>query len=166
VGTAENLVANESATVVGSQSENTEVATDNLVTETNGQKGSTMQFQKVSTHKNGLTSYSVTGLRGSIYVGKGVFGDNPPADTLEISATGLVEPTAEQIARATKRAERKTRVQTSLAERAAKAQAKAEKAAANAAKLAARLAKQNAPAATGTPAEAPATEPAFAGVTE
>lgn len=124
-----------------------------------------MQFQKVSTHKNGLTSYSTVGLRGSIYIGKGVFGkDATPPETIEVVAEGLVAPTPEQIERAQKRAARKTRVQTSLAERAAKAKEKAEKAAARAAKLEARLAKQNAPAATEAPA--PAAEPAFAGATE
>lgn len=120
-----------------------------------------MTFTKVSTHKNGLTSYSTPGLRGSIYVGKGVFGkDSAPPTTIEISADGLVQPTAEQIERANKRAARKERVSTSLAERAAKAQAKAEKAAANAKKLADRLAKQK-PAEGTTEAPAAGNDPAF-----
>lgn len=167
----ENPVETGSEVMVDSPSENTGVTeTPNTETTDTVTENTSMQFQKVSTHKNGLTSYSTPGLRGSIYIGKGVFAkDAIPPDTIEVVAENLVAPTAEQIEKANKRAERKTRVKATLAERAAKAQAKAEKAAANAAKLQARLAKQNPAEGTAAPAEgtaAPAAEPAFAGVTE
>jgi hypothetical protein len=145
----QKTVETESAPVADSQTNTVETPTTDNQTE---QKTDTniMEFKKVSTHKNGLTSYSVVGLRGSIYVGAGVFGKGvEPPDTIEVNSPLLVQPTAEQIERANKRAERKTRVRATLSERLAKAEEKAKKAAERAAKLKERADKEaakNAPA--------------------
>jgi hypothetical protein len=160
---AKEIVAMAAADVAESPVEQVADATANTDTAQTDTK--IMNFQKVSTHKNGLTSYSIVGLRGSIYVGKGVFGkDVEPPDTIEVASPLLVEPTADQIERANKRAERKTRVKTSLAERIEKARVKAEKAAVRFAKLQLKAAKET-PAETATEAPA-ATDAAFAGAAQ
>lgn len=161
----ENTVADAPSNVVASQSEQPVTATETN-NDTVTKDSNVMTFTKVSTHKNGLTSYSTPGLRGSIYVAKGVFGESGAPETIEVTGEGMIVPTAEQVEKARKRAERKTRVRATLAERAAKAEEKAKKAAERAAKLAARLAKQNAPAGTvaaaeGTGEPAHVNDPAF-----
>jgi len=125
------------------------VPTTNNSNEGNG----IMTFTKVSTHKNGLIAFGVTGLRGSIYVGKALFGTNPIPDTLEVSSASLLVPDADAIAKATARSERQAKRATNAAERLAKAEEKAAKAAkrvetlkAAEAKKAAKTAAETAPA--------------------
>ena len=89
------------------------------------------------TDKNGSAIYAIDGVRGSVYVSKGMLAGEPPAE-LEIAYEGFAAPgtarvvgpknaTPEQIEKVRLAAEK-------AAERAAKAQERAAKAAARAAK--------------------------------
>jgi hypothetical protein len=89
------------------------------------------------TTKNGTASYVIDGVRGSVYITKSMFKDQPPAE-LNIDGVEFAEPGAggggrasdpERVAKAQEKAQK-------MQERAAKAAERAEKAAARAAKLA------------------------------
>lgn len=94
-----------------------------------------LKLRKVD--KNGAAIYALEGVRGSIYVSKGMLaGDAPPeldipfdgfAKPGEVKAVGLRNPTPEQIEKVRIAAEK-------AAERAAKAQERADKAKARASK--------------------------------
>jgi hypothetical protein len=92
-----------------------------------------LTFTRRGEQKNGMVSYSLEGLRGSIYVNKSLFAGDLP-QTIDIGAEGLATPGAAKVTSA----EKLTKMQeaaTKAADRAKKATDRAEKAAAKLAKL-------------------------------
>jgi hypothetical protein len=108
-------------------------------------------FVKRKNYKLGGASYGVPGVRGSIYVSGGVFGETPETIVIEAINGTFAEPRNRQAETEAKRAERlakrAAKKQATLDSRAAKIQARADakaaKEQAKADKLAAKAAKTN-----------------------
>jgi hypothetical protein len=97
-------------------------------------------FIKRRNYKNGGASYSLTGLRGSIYISGGVFdGDAPETIVIDAVNARFAAPNAKTLERKAQVAERKAQRE---AKKAAREQARAEKKAAREQKQAARAEKK------------------------